>query len=152
MITKVIKNKCNSDSKTNICNNYYSTSSDSVCLWKKKSQSAPRGTKQLNFCWETEHKAINIWLVALILNNCVKAIRAICRGLNKSNVGLESHYQTGMGWRWDCVKKCLLNTLPDYVSIQGNRCPNGETLHYGNLDQDQASLKMFLGRGVKTCE
>lgn len=107
---------------------------------KKKSQSAPRGTKQLNFCWETEHKAINIWLVALILNNCVKAIQAICRELNTSNVGLESHYQTGMGWRWDCVKKCLLNTLPDYVSIQRNRCPNGETLHYGNLDQDQARL------------
>lgn len=107
LITKVIINKCNSDSDTNICN--YSTSSDSVCLWrKKKSQSAPRGTKQLNFCWETEHKTINIWLVALILNNCVKAIRAICRELNTSNVGLESHYQTGMGkmgWRWDCVKK-----------------------------------------------
>lgn len=152
MITKVFKNKCNSDSKTNICNNYYSTSSDSVCLWKKKRVNRLQEEQNNWNSSEKQNKTINIWLVALILNNCVKAIRAICRGLNKSNVGLESHYQTGMGWRWDCVKKCLLNTLPDYVSIQRNRCPNGETLHYGNLDQDQASLKMFLGRGVKTCE
>lgn len=78
LITKVIKNKCNSDSKTNICNNYYSTSSDSVCLWKKKkSQSAPRGTKQLNFCWETEHKAINIWLVATVLKQFEQFVESL---------------------------------------------------------------------------
>lgn len=111
LITKVIINKCNSDSNTNICNNYYSTSSDSVCLWKKKRVNRLQEEQNNWTSAEKQNKAINIWLVALILNNCVKAIRAICRGLNESNVGLESHYQTGMGkmgWRWDCVKKVLI--------------------------------------------
>lgn len=47
LITKVIINKCNSDSKTNICNNYYSTSSDSVCLWKKKESIGSKRNKTI---------------------------------------------------------------------------------------------------------